>query len=744
MSKSSEICNSTCQNSPKEVPSYGDVGGIGVTLAFVITAWNVVIVLVGYYLKVFDPRLDPFRKEGTQKLTKYPNSIDYSVHEILQSLPWLKHDFKSISPRSSRLGTVLNTCVLMFADIQIFTSLAILIGAYASVRCDIVAYHWQYMIYLAWLASITHLASLSFLRNHLANNPAKRAWRLVAMFTIQVLLSVAVGLSMTFTEDDKNDYEDPYKDPWLNHGGRPAQCYFKQGVNTDSVTFQSGIKFIFLLVWGFAIRIAKTFEGFEGGLRKTASRLEQRGNRHRRVYSGSTRREWDHTFAHASLPRRVWSYFFVPISIGFYSVLSIQLDLFTSLLAEVYWLFFTIIWITARLIKLRIVGNQDDSEWTFGQVLPIILLVAPLALTIEASYTASTSNRPDITVLNPNNIRDLSHTHSSAYRGVFFLAVLSYIELAVYFVLDRSETQGIAIPLVMISLSAFILQPVLQLSWVVCNLWLDKMAWDMPLKRTIRHVVLFLLVSFLKVWAEKKDLSKSMVFHVGSVCLICLSPVCLVVVVTSPRLKRFVDLRILLPDNDPSWTGQDEPLPLSRLDWAIAGTTVSTKIPDPEGNLTSHSTFHQWISSRTLDSDAGFMYPQPNDLTLEKGSMVNPDTGIDTAYEELWHDATPTAVPGEPAVRAIVLQTEDEKNGVRGSVVRLGRYAQGLIRVGEHISLERWEWKDGWKRTIRMGDAELPIGKILGEEALKEGDTVDVDGREWKVIEESGKDESKL
>ncbi|RBR20257.1 hypothetical protein FVER53590_11234 [Fusarium verticillioides] len=677
MSKSSYTCNATCKDFPKEVPSYGDIGGIGVTLAFVITAWIVVIVLVGYYLKVFDPKLDPFRQEGTQKRTKYPNSIDYSVHEMLQSFPWLKHDSKSTSSGSSRLGTVLNSCVLTFADIQIFTSLAILIGAYASVGCDIVAYHWQYMIYLAWLASITHLASLSFLRNHLANNPAKRAWRLVAMCTIQAMLSVAVGLSMTFN-----------KEPWLNdRGGRPARCYFEDLVNPRSMAFQSAIKFIVLLVWGFAIRIAKTFERFEGGLRRTAARLEQRGNRHRRGYSSSTGREWDHTFAHVSLTRRVWSHFSVPILIGFYSVLSIQLDLFTSLLAEVYWLFFTIIWITARLIKLRIPGNQDDSEWTFGQILPIILLVAPLALATEAFYTTSASNEPannhpEIPVLNTDDIRDLSHIHSPAYRGAFFLAVLSYIEIAVYFVLDQPLTQGIAIPLIVILLSAFILQPVLQLSWVVF--------------------------------------------------------------ITSPRLKRFVDLRILLPDNNPSWTGQDEPLPLSRLDWAIVGTTVSTKIPDPEGNLTSHSMFHQWISSRTLDSDAGFMYPQPNDLTLEKGSMVNPDTGIDTAYEELWHDATPTAVPGEPAVRALVLQTEDDKNGVRGSVVRLGCYAQGLIRVGEHISLERWEWKDGWKRTIRMGDAELPIEKILGEEALKEGDTVDVDGRGWKVIEESGKDGSKL
>ncbi|KAI1033313.1 hypothetical protein LB503_008653, partial [Fusarium chuoi] len=416
----------------------------------------VVIVLVGYYLKVYDPRLDPFRKEGTQKCTKYPNSIDYSVYEILQSVPWLRQDSRSGSSRPSKLGTVLNACVLMFADVQIFTSLAILIGAYASVGCDIVAYHWQYMIYLAWLASITHLASLSFLRNHLANNPAKRTWRLVAMCIIQVMLSVAVGLSMTLTEDNGDAYKDssegPYEDPWLNHGGRPAVCYFKEGIKADSVTFQSAIKLIVLLVWGFAVRIAKTFRGFEGGLRETASRLEQRGNKHRRGGLGSMGREWDHTFADASIPRRVWGYFFVPIQIGFYSVLSIQLDLFTSLLAEVYWLFFTIIWITARLFKLRIPGNQDDSEWTFGQVLPIILLIAPPAQAIEAFYTVPTSNElasdpQEIPVLNSDDTRDLSHIHSSAYRGVFFLAVLSYIKIAIYFVLDKPGTQGIAGPL---------------------------------------------------------------------------------------------------------------------------------------------------------------------------------------------------------------------------------------------------------------------------------------------------------
>jgi hypothetical protein len=54
--------------------------------------------------------------------------------------------------------------------------------------------------------------------------------------------------------------------------------------------------------------------------------------------------------------------------------------------------------------------------------------------------------------------------------------------------------------------------------------------------------------------------------------------------------------------------------------------------------------------------------------------------------------------------------------------------------------LERWEWMEGgWKRTVRMGDEELPIEKILGEDTLEENDSVDVGGRTWNVIEASGK-----
>jgi hypothetical protein len=315
---------------------------IQVSLAFLVTAWLVVVVLIGYYLKAFDPRLDPFREEDTQQLCKYPNSIDYSIHKMLRKVPGLGKTLISDSARPSKLKAVLDDvralstsnlliaakfhvrqCVLMFADIQIFTALSILISAFVSLGCDIVAYHWQYMIYLAWLASVTHLASLSFLRNHLVKNRVKCTWRLTAMAIIQVLLSVAVGLSTTFGGD-----------PWLvGEGGRPAICYFRERPDTKSVAFQSAIKMILLLIWGLAIRIAKMFEGFEGGLRRIASKLYQMSRVWQYGTSGTMTDERDPRPHTLQFPT-----FWRPFLIAMPAMLSIQIDLFTSFLAEVLYL----------------------------------------------------------------------------------------------------------------------------------------------------------------------------------------------------------------------------------------------------------------------------------------------------------------------------------------------------------------------------------------------------------------------
>lgn len=258
--------------------------------------------------------------QDTAKCTRSWQDLDIRFSETIKAQSCVDHVRAHIASnftdRSNAKSHVLQ-CVLMFADIQIFTALTILIGAFASLGCDIVAYHWQYMIYLAWLASVTHLASLSFLRNHLARNRVKYIWRLIAMTVIQVLLSAAVGLSTTFGGD-----------PWLvGEGGRPAICCFKESPDTKSVTFQSAIKMIILLMWGLFIRIFKMFEGFEGGLRYIAFKLYQIP-----YEGGAVMDEWDSENIVGS-----FSIFHLKtLVISLRIVLSVQLDLFTSFLAEVH------------------------------------------------------------------------------------------------------------------------------------------------------------------------------------------------------------------------------------------------------------------------------------------------------------------------------------------------------------------------------------------------------------------------
>lgn len=148
------------------------------------------------------------------------------------------------------------------------------------------------------------------------------------------------------------------------------------------------------------------------------------------------------------------------------------------------------------------------------------------------------------------------------------------------------------------------------------------------------------------------------------------------------------------------------------------------------------------MDSHTPDAesvkDEGDMFPQTDGTTLEQGSMVNPTTGRETPYEECWKDITPTAIAQEDDRVCVVLQVHHDCHEVRGLVVRLGQYCQGVLRVGETISVERWEWKkggDGWKRQARIGDLWLPCGPAMNDSRLEKGGEARLGDFTWKVIE---------
>ncbi|PHH61770.1 hypothetical protein CDD81_7981 [Ophiocordyceps australis] len=111
-------------------------------------------------------------------------------------------------------------------------------------------------------------------------------------------------------------------------------------------------------------------------------------------------------------------------------------------------------------------------------------------------------------------------------------------------------------------------------------------------------------------------------------------------VLTSPE-RRFVDLRILKNDEEASWSedsDQERTLSEKRLDWAIAGTCATSVAK--EGSR--HAVWRHWIDSRTQRPedvvDQGHVVAQPDGTVLETGRGVNPATGTEGAYEEVWEE----------------------------------------------------------------------------------------------------------
>ncbi|KZZ99227.1 hypothetical protein AAL_02778 [Moelleriella libera RCEF 2490] len=243
------------------------------------------------------------------------------------------------------------------------------------------------------------------------------------------------------------------------------------------------------------------------------------------------------------------------------------------------------------------------------------------------------------------------------------------------------------------------------------------------------------------------------------------------IVLTSPG-RLFVDVRILTDEHGQVPSGDD--VPLDRLDWAIAGTSFSSSLSSQAGAGSWHARWEHWIDSRTdaaaAADEADMVTLGPDNVVLEKGAMVNPQTGRVAPYEEIWEDED---VPGGQG-RVVVLRWEDRAAAAgghgddddddggsgsgsnsrdRGLAIRLGRYCQGIVKIGGRVTVERWEHG---KRVVRMGaHEELPCALMVKQQqqqqrdekreqeqgrggAFRRGDEVrDGQGRRWTVVEAS-------
>ena len=139
----------------------------------------------------------------------------------------------------------MEAAVVTFSDIQMFTGFAILLSGYIQLPSGISTYHWQVIVSLAWFSSITHLATLTFLRDYLLTHRGMAKFRTIFMGVVVVLLAVAL-IPMGYI-------------PSVRHIGTPAICMFsKKGrleASGDFVGFfDYNFPFVFLSM-GFLIPI---------------------------------------------------------------------------------------------------------------------------------------------------------------------------------------------------------------------------------------------------------------------------------------------------------------------------------------------------------------------------------------------------------------------------------------------------------------------------------------------------------
>ncbi|KAH6669543.1 hypothetical protein B0J14DRAFT_657637 [Halenospora varia] len=303
----------------------------------------------------------------------------------------------SLDRWSSALGVV----VVNLSDQQIITGLSVMIGGLSQLEAGIQAYHWQSIVNLAWCSSMTHLLTLSVLRNEVRSNKAISTFRILGMgMLIGLLICVMIPLGYLIS------ITSPI-------GNFPAWCLYRPTLNwrfpvefTQSplgknpkaynwiyIAFTSGV-----LVYGFLTRIILLSHRSliprsyiaclipDGQPLKWIERLLQRLDERE---SSGAQTPWG-CFVRLAAHKILYAV---------YAMMIACYDLYGSKTWEITWLSAAVVWGTLRIFAMRagLVGIQplsyyqelpdyqhsgellgSQNSWSFGQVICLGLFALPL------------------------------------------------------------------------------------------------------------------------------------------------------------------------------------------------------------------------------------------------------------------------------------------------------------------------------------------------------------------------------
>ena len=131
------------------------------------------------------------------------------------------------------------------------------------------------------------------------------------------------------------------------------------------------------------------------------------------------------------------------------------------------------------------------------------------------------------------------------------------------------------------------------------------------------------------------------------------------------------------------------------------------------------------------------MYEQENGDVLECGQNIDADTGEVKKYEELWHDVGVQLVGQEKHHVCVVLMADDKSHNTKGMIIRVGNWCQGILKVGEETTVERWQWSHGdqWQIVAKLGQKSLICETTFHGTSLEIGKVIRHHDLDWKTVE---------
>lgn len=276
----------------------------------------------------------------------------------------------------------------MSSDQQILTGVSILTAGYAK-RCTINVYHWQVVVYLAWMSSGTHLITLSVLREYLREKSILRFSRVAGMLILFLMLAVAIAptgsetyYSIISGEVDSDDFSGTTV---YSACGVASACFWNRKY-WHGWRWDAGLTY-FLLMTSYTARAAALFETSETFLRHNLRDrlLGTLGKALDRNVEYIKDRVAHRRSANRAQKLRYHTY------LATYSFTLACLELYSSFLGPLLWVLLSLIWGSLQLLDPRVMlasydAIAEENTFGFGQIIPMMLLAQPLVAAIESYY----------------------------------------------------------------------------------------------------------------------------------------------------------------------------------------------------------------------------------------------------------------------------------------------------------------------------------------------------------------------